>query len=316
MRNSNGEPNFCNYSKGGNYVYFGLYPQTKDTDELIIEILNSKVLNWKSYGYYSGKGKFGTATSGDWMMYADTTYNGNKYRAVHFSMCRPATTYESPDCDVSYMKENGYYTDTIYWFKFEPIKWRVLDQKSGFIISKLILDSQPYNNTIFESETEDPEHTCIYSIDIANTTPANDWAKSSIRNWLNNEFYNLAFTTEEQKAISAPPRKSDYKGYCTLDRVTLLSEEDCRNEAYGFIWGYWKDVSETLRTYGSDYAKCQGLEMCGSHAGWMLRSPGYNSNDMGFVFYDGYLDTYDVNDSACGIRPALNLFGYVLEKEC
>lgn len=57
MRNSNDEARFCNYSKGDNYVYFGSYPQTKVTDESLIEELNSTLLNWKSYGYYSGNGR-------------------------------------------------------------------------------------------------------------------------------------------------------------------------------------------------------------------------------------------------------------------
>ena len=77
------------------------------------------------------------------------------------------------------MPDNGYAVNTIYWFKFEPIKRRVLDQKSGFVMSELILDSQPYNNVVLESG-------------------ANDWAKSFIRKWLNNEFYSIAFTTEKK----------------------------------------------------------------------------------------------------------------------
>lgn len=177
--NFNDEPHLYNFSRGDGYIYFGTYPQTKVTDESLIEKLNSTLLNWESYDYYSGNGISKTANPGDWAEYADTTYNGTKYRAVRFSIYRPEITWDYPETENLLVPDNGYAVNTIYWFKFEPIKWRVLDQKSGFVMSELILDSQPYNNVVLESG-------------------ANDWAKSFIRKWLNNEFYNIAFTTEEK----------------------------------------------------------------------------------------------------------------------
>ena len=63
------------------------------------------------------------------------------------------------------------------YFKYEPIKWRVLhyENSEAFLLADAILDSQPYH-----SENEEI-----------------DWEKSSIRAWLNNEFINKAFSIKK-----------------------------------------------------------------------------------------------------------------------
>ena len=95
----------------GDLIEFGSYPQSKVTDPHIIYEFNHRDLDWKSYGYYSNQ------ESGDWMQYADSVYQGVKYRAVRFYKYRP--NYTSNPCissnlakvDNTYQDDNQYYND-------------------------------------------------------------------------------------------------------------------------------------------------------------------------------------------------------------
>ena len=71
--------------KVGDIIEFGSYPQSKVTDSSLVSALNKASKKWVSYGYYSGDCSYGSMKPGDWMKYADFTYNGTKYRAVTFS---------------------------------------------------------------------------------------------------------------------------------------------------------------------------------------------------------------------------------------
>ena len=83
------------------------------------------------------------------------------------------------------------------WTK-EPIEWIVLGKENGKILvtSKEIIDNKSFNNT---------------------KVPTN-WNDTSIRTWLNNDFYEEAFSDGEKERISTD---SDANG----DKVFLLTEE-------------------------------------------------------------------------------------------
>ena len=68
------------------------------------------------------------------------------------------------------------------YFKYEPIKWRVLQSENGeaFLLSDVILDKQAYN--------ENDEYIT--------------WKESSLRAWLNDKFMNRAFSDEEKEKIN------------------------------------------------------------------------------------------------------------------
>ena len=134
--------------KVGDIIEFGSYPQSKVTDSSLVSALNGVSKNWVSYGYYSGDCSYGSMKPGDWMKYADFTYNGTKYRAVTFSQYRPYYTHTSLSSGELHQKYNGYYTNNVYYFKFEPLKWRVLDPATGLVLCENIVDSQAYSNTV------------------------------------------------------------------------------------------------------------------------------------------------------------------------
>ena len=297
----------------GTIINFGSYPQSKVTDSATISALDSVTKNWKSYNYYSGTGSWddGNMTSSDYMLYADFLYGGEKYRAVTFSEYRPYCTGYNSSTSNSYQDDNGYYTGNTYYFKYEPLKWRVLDASTGLIVCDSAIDSQPYNNFVLFADYE-------HWGDSNKMHYASNWEYSSLREWLNNEFYNTAFTNNQKSKIlpthneNKSTYSSTYDSIDTEDNIFLLSYYDATNSAYGFnSSSIAYDTARQLK--GTDYAKCQGLCVSSSYGGtswWRLRSPGSNSNGVADVSGDGgaYSSRSGYVDSADGgVVPALNL---------
>ncbi len=302
----------------GDIITFGSYPQsevTKESDSATYAKLEAATKNWISYGYYSGEGSYaetgyGTMKPGDWMKYADITLGDEKYRAVRFTQYRPDYTNCSSSSDNSYQDYNGYTINNIYYFKYEPLKWRVLDPKEGLVLSESIIDSQAYSNTVYENGTDAYGETAYWN-NASYTKYANDYATSSIRKWLNEDFCNTAFTSAQKQNIlpttlDNSAYSTDYSKYdsvSTTDNVFLLSYREAKNTSYGFTG------SETRQAVGTDYAKTQGLEVSSNkYSIWRLRSAGYLSICACRVNYDGDVDDYSgVCSTPNGVRPALRL---------
>ena len=170
----------------------------------------------------------------------------------------------------------------------EPIEWIVLAKKgeNALLISNLALDIQQYNAT-----------------DSAVT-----WETCSLRTWLNETFYNTAFSSEEKtKIITATvtadknPSFDTSAGNNTKDKVFILSI----NEANKYFAS-----DDDRKCYPSAYAKEKiDIPEAASPCFWWLRSPGHLPNyaanvtgtglinDLGnFVFFDASLNA---------VRPAL-----------
>ena len=312
--------------KVGDIIQFGSYPQSEVKDEALIAELNAlapKWDDWTSYGYYSGNGSYGSMVQGDWMRYTDITYNGNKYRGVEFIQYRPFHTYISSSNNI-HQYDNGYSTNTVYWFKFEAIDWRVLDPATGLVMCETIIDSQPYSNTIYDNVNA-RDWRYEYFNDASYTNYASDYETSSIRKWLNNDFYNTAFTDSEKKEINTTTLNHDgyntsdgTTGYekldsnSTNDKIFLLSYNEVRNSNYGFNSSASAD-DKARQAQGSDYAQSQGLSVdresgstYNNNSRWLLRSPGNGSNCCCFVIIGGSSHSYClVYISNIGVRPAL-----------
>ena len=300
----------------GDIITFGSYPQsevTKESDSATYAKLEAASKNWVSYRYYSGNSDFGSMQPGDWMKYADITLGGEKYRAVRFTQYRPWHTEDSSSSDLSFQDDNGYTVNNIYYFKYEPLNWQVLDPKTGLVLSKSIIDSQAYSNTIYENGT-DANGYAVYWNNASYTKYANDYATSSIRKWLNEDFYNTAFTSAQKQNIL--PTTLDNKAYfyskydsvSTTDNIFLLSYSEAKNASYGFT----DNTSSTVfrRAVGTDYAMAQGLQLDSNECFyWLLRSPcSYDYNAI-FVYYSGNTYGYEgyVSLTHNGVRPALRL---------
>ncbi|MBD5134753.1 MAG: fibronectin type III domain-containing protein [Lachnospiraceae bacterium] len=265
-------------------VYFGIYPQTevKDTDSEYSALQSAE--GWDGNG--------------------DAVVNGTKYRRMLKGDATCATSGSS-----SYY---GWEDDTTYhYFKYEPVKWRVLktDGSNIMLLSDIVLDDRKYN-TVWNDTT---------------------WETSTIRSWLNgyngdmnqeginyssSNFIDSAFTTKEQSAIADTNVVNNDNleygtegGNDTVDKLFLLSESEIYTKeakAYGFSKDRFVfDISR--RSKSSDYAKAMGVKEGNCY--WWLRTPGGYSNSAAYVNNNGYINDYgySVKNNDNGVRVALNL---------
>ncbi len=307
IRYNNEDPSIIPEPKAGDIIKFGSYPQTKVTDADIISGLNAKSANWISYGYYSATDDEGKTEENNFMYYTDILYDGERYRGVKFTDYRPAYTTLFPTAENSYQDDNGYKANTVYWFKYEPIKWRVLDTATGLVMCENIIDAQAFSNTIYFADDN-------YWSDINNSNPTNDYSNSSLRSWLNDSFYYTAFEEYERAEILRTTCDNTYafspdSSYpSTTDHVFIMSYNEMLNYNYGFSRS---DATEDAAriAQGTDYAKCQGLLVNSEGNSWYpLRSALDNSRNIAAVSAEGNVTkTGAVDNTEGGIRPAIRL---------
>ena len=304
----------------GDIIEFGSYPQSRVTNETLIRSLNAISKTWKSYNYYTGTGSEcdGQMVPSDYMKYSDIVFGNEKYRAVFFTQYRPTNTGYISSEDTSNQDNNKYYTNVIYYFLWEPIKWRILDPDTGLVLSEIVLDSQPINNISSGGYDYDETGEKHY---------ANNYAKSSIRSWLtdqsdNTSFLNTAFTEKQQNRIQLTwvydshqysNENSQYTWSTTHDKIFLLSWSDMWPSKYGFAVNEYNDPAK--RAKGSDYALCQGLwpkpvipselSLCQP---WGLRSTGFGADRATIVTTSGGISSeWRVTSTGIGVRPALHM---------
>ncbi len=196
---------------------------------------------------------------------------------------------------------DGYFGDSDYrYFKWERIKWRVLknDGSTLFVVADKGLDCKDYNE----------EYTSI------------TWENCTLRSWLNNEFYGMAFSSDEQGAIVRQnivnednPYYGTEGGNDTSDNVFLLSIGEVLNPEYGFCEdGDAYSASRWMES--SDYAHARGAYAAtgDTYAGncwWWLRSPGRLTSSAAGVDDDGDVYRYggNVDDAYGACVPALHI---------
>ena len=286
----------------GDIIMFGNYPQTKVTETTALKNTANNA-TWKSYDYYIGTGsEDGEMAASDFMKYADFFLNGIQYRAVTFTQYRPENTSYRSYAGSSYQDDNGYYINKTYYFKYEPLEWRVLDPSAGLVLCEALIDAQTYQNVVRKSAAD------YYYIG-STSTFANNYAESSIRTWLNNDFYNTAFNSAQKAKIKSTTINNDaysseyaqYNSPSTTDKIFLLSESEAKNSSYGL------SSSSKRLAKGTDYAKCQGLYVgTDGFSEWRLRTAGSKSQYASDVENRGFIYSAFVYYTR-GIRPACKL---------
>ena len=173
------------------------------------------------------------------------------------------------------------------YFKYEPIKWRVLQSENGeaFLLSDIILDRQPYNEN----------------------RKAITWEESSLRAWLNGEFINRAFSDEEKENINITEVVNQDNQFCgteggnnTADKIFLLSLQEVAPKFDGKEYGFLDYEAINCKT--SSFSKMETMY-------WWLRSPGSDGDTAAVIFDNGWIwaDGNTVNYYGVGVRPALHL---------
>lgn len=170
------------------------------------------------------------------------------------------------------------------YFKYEPIKWRVIKCENGeaLLLSDIVLDKQKYNKRLKKVT----------------------WEKSTLRKWLNKKFMNRAFSSSEQEAIRTTKVINEdnyyYKtdgGNDTLDKIYLLSlSETDEEKEYGFTDSYGMTIK---------YSNYDDLD---DYQYWWLRTPGEKNISAAAVdmFGEAYVGGGE-SDMELGIRPVLHL---------
>lgn len=294
----------------GDIIEFGSYPQTEVKDEALIAELCRNIGEWEPYLYYSKN------EQKNFIYYNDVVYKNQKYRAVYFNEYR-ARAVDTDNTDInSYQDDNGYSTNEIYWFKYEPIKWRILNPAEGLILSENIIDNQAFTNTWYwpGRDAYQDEKYKIY---------ANNYAESSLRQWLNEDFYDLSFKKYEKDCIKTTTitnydycKSETYSSPNTDDKVFLLAYNQV-NGINGFPYGSSHNSSYKRKSVVSNYAQCQGAYTIDGYGSWWLRNAAdqydswIGSEQASHVQYDGgirglgaYLYTQFVHYTN-GIRPAM-----------
>ena len=253
------------YHREENYIYFGEYPQTLKADGVTITATTD------SRGYYLG---------------SDNAY----YAKVVADPYGSGYTFS----------DGSTVTDgTEYYFKVEPILWRILSQSDD---TALILCDSIIANKAFD----------------AGSGYNNNYAESDTRAWLNAEFYNTAFTALEQELIltttvdnsvaSTGYSSNPYACENTNDKGVLLSYAEVKNSAYGF------NSSTTREMQTSDYSRATGAYVTTStdyyvNGYWWLRSPydAYSYYARGVDFGGYVIDGNNVGLTGNGVVPALQI---------
>ena len=240
--------NKTTYTRQGDTIWFGYYPQTKATAD---ELTNMSATPDENGFFTSGKDKFVKVTNADPKEHSETA----------------DTTY------IPFNDDSQPEPGATYYFKLEPIEWNVMvddaDKNAVKLVSRYYLDTHAWQTEhVGDKNTKEG---------VPENTPANSWRYSEMRAWLNNGFLNFAFSEDEQKSIllfanihTLDYRKND-SSTIVNDYVAVGDREDydaAGNNgrptdytiAKGATWCYNKDhiyyyVNSTFPTFGNGYVR-------------------------------------------------------------
>lgn len=330
------------------HITFGSYPQTEMTSRTEVyaavkrmagELPETNFPNgWNIFTDY-----YGEFQPQEYGFYKDIIYRGEKYRAIYNTELRnnycgqetgnPA--YPHP------MKDNGYYANTVYVFKFEPIVWEIMKTENGVktVAPVNVLDVTHYSmldlyaeNYIGEGEDAKRTYPCVYET-------------SFIRSFINNEFYNDAFTAEEKAKIQvthvdnsldscAPLQEEldltdyliaddfhEYLSKDTDDKMFLFSKKEFLDLDFGYgDVDNWQNIDLDKATrVGTDYALARGgisaydakNTIYEDSIKFYLRSPLISGYYGHLVFlsdeYSGMRYGYTNAGQALGMFPGMNI---------
>ena len=169
----------------------------------------------------------------------------------------------------------------------ENIEWLVLAKENNrvLVISNKALDCRAYQ---------------------ANSLSYATWEKCSLREWLNNDFFNTAFSDDEKAVIPTVTVSADKNptyntdpGNATQDQVFLLSIVEAKK--------YFSSDS-ARQCSPTDYAVANGAYKSNDNiCWWWLRSSGCNQDYAAFVYSNGNIfeDGYYILNSHRAVRPAM-----------
>lgn len=264
------------------YVTFGYYPQTVATKDALKEMSETT----DSTGYYK------------------SSYDNEYYAKISV-----ANVYNLYEGDYEFSDKKKINARATYYFKVEPIKWRVYGIRSLedgtrtlYLVSDVILDSSAFLST--ELYAENPADGKFYRKD--NGVEANNWAYSTLRKYLNGAFYKEAFGRLDKKDAA----KIEERNVSTVSKV--YDENDATEKVYALSTIEAKVLSKFLSAQVSDYARCRGTfmsvypQLYGNGRYW-LTGTGDKTYRAAYVSDDKSVSEKgeSVGSDFVGVRPAI-----------
>ena len=200
-----------NLSDDEETLTYGLYPQNKIDDTSLISILNSLV-NVESNGWYF--------------------YEGDYY----------AKTIANSTLDATFDDAEPILNETTYWFKCEPIKWKILGRSNTkcYLSSDCLLDVKKFITSVGNRPIS--------------------YYYSDVRVWLNNEFYNSAFSLQDD---------------CILTTTLVSNGQECEDKIY------LKSRNDYTTDNSNDTIRCKTTE-------WARVNGAYYNKWSNYLYYGNY----------------------------
>lgn len=266
---------------GNIFMNFGSYPQTYVNDEATIN--NLKTLE----------------NANDNRAILEYDENGDGVKEKFMAL--------ETDREVKSISNGDIIKPGINYFRFEPISWMILSDNNGEkkLFSEHVLDASP-----FEAEGYD-----YFDVENGiNVRRYDDYSKSDIREFVTNDFYNIAFSESEKSQIlttfvdnsEAVYGYEEVKYTCedTYDKVYLISSIESRSD---FLYDYGLKGAKA-----TDFSACLNIADFSYNASdygtvsYRTRNGGLYSGETAYRIYGtsgaGVLCTTNI-----GIRPAINI---------
>ncbi|MBQ7466924.1 MAG: leucine-rich repeat protein, partial [Clostridia bacterium] len=278
------------------YIYYGSYPQTYVGDDM-----NTTLEAWYDAKSAEAKtadivqtyhvGNSSNTDGRDWVAYLYT--DNNTYVRGLSKVDEAGYTYTGG----ATVKGNG----VVAWFKVEPIMWQVLNWDEVLDGTAETMDLFACNviasNVQFYPNTTD-EH-------------CSEWYNSEIRTWLNDDFYNSAFTTAEKSGIVTKTLENN-TSILTEDGTGVVTQDDVYLQSYwnmldgaGFFTGNGERQKKT-----TDFALSNNAYQYifnGSYDHYFLRST-TRVNDICYISWAGWVYTgIGVDWKDMGVVPSISL---------
>ena len=170
----------------------------------------------------------------------------------------------------------------VYYFKVEPIRWRVISKEGNTVT--VVCDSV-IDRVVFDDDK---------SVD--------QYADSDVRAWLNTQFFNAAFSADQQEIITTTELSIDVEESIE-DKVFLFSRDEV-NKTDLFA------TNNDRLLISSDYIRAIGARVdaqTGVGIWWIRTFSSSTSGNALVVFTDGKIYQCNLDIAYVGVAPALTL---------
>ena len=273
-------------------IYFGSYPQAEVVPAGEYEAIEREYLQEGDI-IVDDELYLSLQNAAGWDENGDLTLDGEKYRRIKKEEVM-SVKYTSPD----YYHWND--SETYHYFKYEPIKWRIIntDGEKAILLADKVLDGKQYNITGYSVVWEQSTiRSFLNGYDSTENQKNEDYSLK--RNFLGTAFDNKDLEVLENidatgfnLSLDGISNITEENGY--LDKIFLLSEEEME----------FKSIKDNAgKSSSSTYAKSMGIEFCESSS-WWLRTINYDGSMARLVDKNGRT-TYSITNDNLGVRPGV-----------